>query len=98
MTIFTVTAPGAIAVLGFLFTCLHTRSRQRLGDRLARVNRRLGNLYGPLLTLSAANRISYRTFLASYDLLSPPGPTTSCRSCWREQQTRLRDGQRCLEP
>jgi len=60
--IFTVTAPGAIAVLGFLFTYLYTGRQQRISDRLARVNRRLGDLYETLLTLSDTNRISYSTF------------------------------------
>jgi hypothetical protein len=67
MAIFVTAATTAlVAVLGFLFTYLHTRRLQERNDQLQWVNRQLGELYGPLFALSDATRISYEAFCEKY--------------------------------
>ncbi|WP_405776016.1 hypothetical protein [Streptomyces sp. NBC_01538] len=65
----TITAATTIlvAIIGFLFTYLHTRRLQERNDRLARVNRQLGELYGPAFAISDSTRIGFEAFCAKYD-------------------------------
>jgi hypothetical protein len=62
----TAATTALVALLGFLFTYLHARRLQERNDRLQRVNRQLGELYGPLFALSDATRISYEAFCEKY--------------------------------
>lgn len=73
-TILATTTPVLIALIGFLFTYIHTRRLQRRNDRLAWLNRQLGELYGPLFTLSESARISYQTFVKRHPGAVEDGP------------------------
>jgi hypothetical protein len=55
-----------VALLGFLFTYANARRLQERNDRLARVSRQLGELYGPALAISDSTRISFDAFCAKY--------------------------------
>lgn len=56
-----------VALLGLLFTYINARRLQERNDRLARVNRQLGELYGPAFALSDSTRISFDAFCKRYD-------------------------------
>jgi hypothetical protein len=55
-----------VAGLGFWITFRNNRRLAERNDLLARINRQLADLYGPLMTLAATADISFRTFMKAY--------------------------------
>jgi hypothetical protein len=55
-----------VAGLGFWITFRNSRRLNERSDQLARTNRQLSELYGPMLTLSSAADISFRTFMEKH--------------------------------
>ena len=62
----TATTTLLVAGLGFLFTYFHSRRLQERNDRLTRINRQLGELYGPAFALTDSTRISFEAFRSKY--------------------------------
>ncbi|MFB7517027.1 hypothetical protein [Streptomyces sp. NPDC056144] len=80
----------ALAFVGYLVTYLNGLRLAQRQERLARVNRQLGEFYGPLYALTATNQRLFRAFMAGHarpNGLSPfrddVPPTDEEKAEWR---------------
>ena len=62
----TTTVTVVLAFIGYLITYLNNLRLTQRKDRLDRVNRQLGELYGPLFALNHASHIARQKFLQKY--------------------------------
>jgi hypothetical protein len=81
--------PALVAVVGFLITYRNSLALSRRKDRLDRVGRQLGELYGPLFAMSSASAETWRVFRSEYRPgggfwgKEGPPPTTEEAAAWR---------------
>ena len=88
LPVFAFLATASLALIGYLVThWLEVRREQRRA-RLERVNRQLGELYGPLLALVSSGEEAWTAFRSHYRAglkfwLSDPPPTDDEAAAWR---------------
>jgi hypothetical protein len=88
-----VAVPALVAIVGLLATYWNSLRLAKRKDRLERVNRQLGELYGPLLALTSASNRSWSVFREQYrsrtqaywDQRDPPTPEEA--EAWRRWMT-----------
>ncbi|MFF8439393.1 hypothetical protein ACF07U_00750 [Streptomyces californicus] len=72
-----------LALIGYVAAYLNGLRLAQRGERLARINRQLSDLYGPLFALTEANSRAFEAFAEHH--LRPDGPrgssTSTCPSC-----------------
>lgn len=78
-----------LAVAGYLATYLYNLKLSERKDRLDRVNKQLGEFYGPLLALTSSGRSAWLAFRTRYRPDTPsywsdaPPPTPEEAEAWR---------------
>ena len=77
-----------LALLGYLFTYFNNLRLSQRTERLERVNKQLGELYGPLYSIAHASDIAWRAFRSKYRprqayFRENPPPTDEELEAWR---------------
>ena len=77
-----------LALIGYFATYLNNLRLSQRSERLTRINRQLGELYGPLFSLTHASNIAWKGFRSVYRpgqsfFVNGKGPTEEELKAWR---------------